>query len=137
MLHRLLPLLLLPVALLRAADPEHDSAAVITGLAASLTAGNLQLFIEPFEPAMPGYGQLRSDVSALMAQGETQSFIEVTKNEGDGRARTIEASWELRVPRGDDATPSSRRQVQVVCKLELRGKRWRIVAFSPLDFLAP
>ncbi len=134
---RLLMLLLLPIALVGAADPAQDSAAVITGLAAALTAGNVQLFMEPFDRAMPDYGQLGAEVAALIAQGQTESFIEITKNEGDDRARTIQASWDLRIQKGSDAMPTARREVNVVCKLELRGKHWRIVGFAPVDFLRP
>jgi hypothetical protein len=134
---RRLLLLLVPVVLLRAADPARDSAAVITSLAASLTAGNVQEFIAPFDPAMPGLDRLRAGVAALAAQGETQSFIEVTKTEGDEHARTLELTWELRILRTGDATISARREVRVTCKLELRGKRWRIVTFQPIDFLTP
>ena len=137
MTRRLLLLLLVSTVPLAGADPARDSASVITSLAASLTAGNAQEFIAPFDPAMPGLDRLRTGVSALVAQGETQSFIELTKNEGDEHTRTLELTWELRILRTGDATISSRRQLQVTCKLELRGKRWRIVAFEPIDFLIP
>jgi hypothetical protein len=137
MTRRLLLLLFVSVVPLRAADPARDSASVITGLAASLTAGNAQEFMAPFDPALPGLDRLRVGVSALVAQGETESFLEISKNEGNEQARTLELSWELRILRSGDATISSRRQVQVTCKLELRGKRWRIVAFEPIDFLIP
>jgi hypothetical protein len=137
MTRRLLLVLLVSAVRLRAADPARDSASVITGLAASLTAGNVQEFIAPFDPAMPGLDRLRAGVAALAAQGETQSFIELTRNEGDERTRTLELTWELRILRTGDATISSRREVHVTCKLELRGKRWRIVTFEPIDFLIP
>jgi hypothetical protein len=137
MRRRLLLVLLVSVVRLRAADPARDSASVITGLAASLTAGNVQEFMAPFDPAMPGLDRLRAGVAALATQGETQSFIELTKNEGDEHARTLELTWELRILRTGDATISSRREVTVTCKLELRGKRWRIIAFQPIDFLIP
>jgi hypothetical protein len=119
------------------AEPARDAAAVITSLTAALTAGNVQEFLAPFDPAVAGYDRLRVGVAALAAQGETQSFVEVTKNEGSDHVRTVEANWELRIRREGDATPSSRREVHVVCKLELRGKRWRIMEFTPVDFLVP
>jgi len=134
---RTLLLIVCSTALARAADPARDAAAVITDLAAALTAGNVQEFMEPFDPAFADYQKVRTGVAALAAQGDTQSYIEVMKNQGDSRSRTLEVSWELRVLRQGDATISSRRQVQVTCKLELRGKRWRIAEFAPVDFLAP
>jgi hypothetical protein len=125
----LLLLLLLPMCC-AAADPAREAASVVTEIAASLTAGNLQLFLAPFDPALPDYQRLRDGVGALMAQGDTQSFLEVTSNEGDAEARTLEIDWELR-------TPNVRRQVHVTCKVQWKNKRWRIVAFTPIDFLMP
>src|SRR5438067_8291892 len=109
-----------------AADPAGDAAAVITELAASLTAGNAQAFIAAFDRGMPGYDKLRENVTALARQGETQSYIEIVKNEGDDKSRAIEMTWELRIQREGDAT-ASRREARVTCKLEKQGKRWRIV----------
>jgi hypothetical protein len=120
----------------RAADPAAGASAVITELAASLTAGNVQMFMASFDPSCPGYAELRNAVQALASQGETQSYVEVVKNEGDDRARTLEATWELRIRRESEATPV-RREARVTCKMEIRGKRWRIVSFAPVDFLTP
>lgn len=134
MMYRVLPVLLMCAVLGRAADPARDAAAVITELAAALTAGNVQLFLAPFEKPDE---QLRASVAALVAQGETQSYVEIVKNEGDGQARTVEATWELRIKREGDATPSTRREARITAKVELRGKRWRIVEFAPVDFFRP
>ena len=137
MTRRALLLMLVPAAMARAADPARDAAAVIAELAAALTAGNVQEFMAPFDPAFVDFQRVRAGVAALAAQGETQSYVEVVKNEGNSQSRALEVSWELRIRREGDATISSRRQVQVACKLELRGQRWRIVQFAPVDFLSP
>ena len=55
------------------ADAGSDAAAVISELAASLTAGNAQEFLAAFDRAMPGYDKLRANVTALVQVGETQS----------------------------------------------------------------
>ncbi|SRR5712692_8887327 len=124
------------VAMAFGADPAGDAAAVITELAASLTAGNAQEFMAAFDRGMPGYDKLRDNVTALVRSGETQSYIEIVKNEGDDKVRTIDMSWELRVKREGDAT-ASRREAQVRCKLEKQGKRWKIVEMAPVEFLGP
>ncbi|MDE3165732.1 MAG: hypothetical protein KGN36_08000 [Acidobacteriota bacterium] len=133
--------LLLPVLLFAlpamAADPARDAAGVLTDLAAALTAGNVQEFLVPFDRSCPQYESLRANVTALLAQAATESYLDVVSNEGDAARRTLEADWELRVQRPGDATISSRRQVRVTCIVELRGKHWRIVQFRPVDFLAP
>jgi len=130
-------LLVIPLALAFAADPAREASSVITELAASLTAGNLELFLEPFDRGMPNYATLSANVAALMRQGQTQSYIEVVKNEGDDKTRTIEADWELRIQRDTDATASTGRESHIFVRMEKQGKRWRIMAFSPVGFLEP
>lgn len=119
------------------ADPARDAAGVFTELAAALTAGNAQEFMAPFDRSFPDYGRLRDNVRALVELGETQSYLDVVANEGDATRRTLEVDWELRIRRTMDATISARRQVRVACTLVLRGKRWVVVQFKPVDFLAP
>ena len=137
MIRSLLPLVLLFAAVpLRAADSARDAASVITGLAAALTAGDAQDFLSPFDSGIAGYERLRAGVDALVRLGETQSFLEITRNEGDAHTRNLEIDWDLRIRREGDATPS-RREVLVKCTLELRGRRWRITAFAPVEFLIP
>jgi hypothetical protein len=128
--------LLISAAICFAADAGRDAAAVISNLAASLTAGNAQEFLSAFDRAMPGYEKLRANVTALVRAGETQSYIDIVKNEGDDRARTIEMAWELRVQREGDTAPS-RREARVTCKLEKQGKKWRIVGMEPVEWLGP
>jgi hypothetical protein len=128
-------LLLSSLAICFAADAGRDAAAVISELAASLTAGNAQEFLAIFDRAMPEYEKLRANVTALVRVGETQSYIDIVKNEGDDRTRTIEMTWELRIRRDGDAV-ASRREAGVTCKLEKQGKRWRIVGMTPVEWLA-
>jgi murein L,D-transpeptidase YcbB/YkuD len=137
MTRRLLLLAAVSALPARSADPARDAASVLTELAAALTAGNVQEFLAPFDRSFPDYERLRVNVSALVDQGETQSYLDVVANDGDAARRTLEVEWELRIRRMADATISARRQVRVACTLELRGKRWRILRFKPVDFLAP
>jgi uncharacterized protein (DUF736 family) len=118
-----------------AADPARETADVIRELAASLTAGNAHEFLRHFDRAMPGYDQLSANVTALVRQGETQSYVDVVSNEGDGETRTLTVTWELRLQREGEATASARPEVKITCKLRKQGKQWRIVSFRPLDFL--
>src|SRR5215468_4991115 len=119
-----------------AADPARETADVIRELAASLTAGNAQEFLRHFDRAMPGYDQLSANVTALVRQGETQSYVDVVSNEGDGETRTLTVTWELRIQREGEATASARPEAKVACKLRRQGKQWRIVSFAPPNFLS-
>jgi hypothetical protein len=128
-------LFLLPFAVCLAADPAREAGDIIRELAASLTAGNAQEFLRHFDPAMPGYEKLSANITALARQGETQSYVEIVKNEGDDQSRTMELTWELRLQREGDATATARPEARVTCKLRRQGKQWRIVSFTPVDFL--
>ena len=123
-------LLFLPfAAICRAADPARDVIDVITELAASLSAGNVSSFLATFDPKMPGYADLRANVTALIAEGDVQCFIDPVENEGDDHIRTLQLQWTLRAA-------SSREQL-VKCHLEKQSNKWRITAFDPLTLFAP
>ena len=129
MLRRAIALIVCLGLPLFAADPARDAERVLTELAASLTAGNVQTFMEPFDTAFPDYQRLRAGVAAL-AQMDTQSYLEVVKNEGSEQERTLEVTWELR-------TAEARRETKITCRLQLRNGKWRVAAFAPVDFFAP
>jgi hypothetical protein len=128
--------MLLPLAICLAADPARDSADVITGLAAALTAGNDQEFMAPFDRGMTGYNQLQANVRALILQAETQSYLDIAVNEGDEKARRLEILWTLRTQRTGDPTAQPERTERLHCRMEMQGKRWRIVAFDGAGFFA-
>src|SRR5215831_17212065 len=135
MMHRR-ALFLFPFAVCLAADPARETADVIRELASSLTAGNAQEFLRHFDRTMPGYDKLSANVTALVRQGETQSYVDVVSNEGDDETRTLTVTWELRLQREGEATASARPEARVTCKLRKQGKQWRIVSFTPIDFLS-
>jgi hypothetical protein len=136
MTRRALLLLSLPLAAGFGADPAQEVLDLITGAAASLSAGNAAAFLAAFDPAMPGYEKLRANITALQRQAEVQSFIDLVEDEGDDRRRTLELDWVLRIRREQEAT-ASRREQRVKCRVEKSGKKWRIVALEPLEFFAP
>jgi hypothetical protein len=86
---------------------------------------------------MPGYAQLRENVTALAAQGDVQSFIDPVTNDGTDTLRTVEWKWTLRMQRGQDAVASVVREGTVKAQVEKRGGKWRITQLEPLAFFAP
>jgi hypothetical protein len=131
-------LLTLPLAACcRAADPAREVLDLVTDAAASLSAGNVSLFLKVFDPAMPGYAKLRENVTGLIAQGEVQSLIDPLEDEGDDRRRVTQFQWTLLIERGQPAAGSARREQVVKCSVEKQGGKWRIVGLEPIDFFAP
>jgi hypothetical protein len=129
-------LFLLPLAVWLRADSQHEVVDLISSAASGLSAGKPEVFMEAFDPAMPGYEKLRDAVTALTSGTEIECSIEVTSNQGDGAARALELDWILRIDRRERGAGSVRRQETVKCSLRKTGKKWRIVAFEPLEFFA-
>src|SRR5260370_7305481 len=84
---RRLLLMLSLAACCRAGDPAREVLDLVADAAASLSAGNVSLFMKAFAPAMAGYATLRENVAGLIARGEGQSLIEPLEDEGDDRPR--------------------------------------------------
>lgn len=119
------------------ANPVQEIFDFLAGMASSLSEGDPDPLLKALDPAMPAYQKLRDDITALNAEAEVQSSIEVRENTGDADHRAVELDWFLLIkPRQDTGAVTRRRQV-VKCRLEKRKKKWRIVALTPADFFAP
>lgn len=130
-------LLLLPVAACLRADSEKDARDLIASVAGALSAGKVALFLDAFDPALPGFDKLRDDVAGLTSEADLGCNIEVRSNEGDDTERTLTLDWILEIEHKDASPGVTRRQKTVKCQLKKTGKRWRIVAFDPLDLFVP
>jgi hypothetical protein len=119
------------------ADSADEVWAVLSEMASDLSAGHAAEFLRVFDPAMPGFQDLSKNVSALLAQAEVQSSIEVESNEGDDRRRKVEVDWLLRITGHDNVSASTKREARVKAGFEKQGKRWRVVSLDPLTFFVP
>ena len=118
------------------ADSADQVWDVIGSLASSLGNGHGAEFLDAFDPAMPGYQELHANVTALLAQADVQSAIDLVDNQGDDRTRTVEVDWLLSITRPADVS-AAKRQDHVKSRFEKQGRRWRIVWLEPLAFFAP
>jgi hypothetical protein len=119
------------------ADAADDVWSLIASMASALVDGNVSEFMSYFDPAMPGFDELRSDVTALVREFVAQSSIDPVKNEGDDRNRALELDWRLTlVDQQNDASATNREQ-DVKCRLVKTGRKWRITAFEPVSLFAP
>ena len=120
-----------------ASNPATEVLDLFTDIAASLSAGNVSRFLAAFDPAMPDYTALRDNVTALVAQGELQSFIDPVENQGDAVRRTVEWKWTLRLRRGQEAMGALVREQNVKAAVTKRGAKWRVAQLDPVSFFAP
>jgi len=97
-------------------------------------SGGAAGFLAAFDSKLPGYEALRTGAEALAAQGEVDSTIGLTSDEGTDAARTLEVDWTLEVVNAATGIRILQREADLTFKIERRGKRWLIVSLSPLDF---
>ena len=126
--------LLLLISMVAAADPAADVLKVFRDAAEALTNGDAAAFLDNFDRDMPGYASLRTNIEGMLAAYEVGSTIEVVSDEGDDQTRNVELDWVLLATRKDaiNSAQETRRQV-VKCRLERRGKRWKITRLQPVD----
>jgi hypothetical protein len=106
-------------------------------MAAALSASDAGEFLDAFNHAMPGYGSLETDVTALLLENEVRSSIELISNEGDSTARVVELDWSMQIVDRQDAGGVTQRRDRVRCQLVKQSKKWRITSLAPLTFFAP
>jgi hypothetical protein len=121
----------------RPEDEEREIWDLLTRAAAALSQGNLTEFLDTFDRSMAGYQRLAANVAALLGQYEVQSSIELLRDEVSGEARMVELDWFLQLEEQRDGGAVTRRRERVHCRLEKRGKKWKIIAIEPLVFFAP
>ena len=130
-------LILVALAVRLRADAVQDVWSMLASVASALSEGNATQVLAAFDPHMPGYEQIRSDVTALVREVEVQSSIESLRNDGDDRRRTVELDWTLTFARRGDDADVRRRKGTLTVQVEQRGRKWRIVGLTPERFFAP
>jgi len=129
--------LLLLASTLALADTRQELIDVFGAMASALSEGNPAAFLRAIDASMPGYPRFAGAVKALAAQNDLSSSIEIGKQEGDGRVQTVELDWLLDIRGKEQSHVYVQRQTTVKCRLERRGRKWRIVSIEPASFFAP
>jgi hypothetical protein len=122
-------------------DPPQDVIDFFRSLAATLadadrTAEDANLgvprhateFLAHFDPAMPGYDQFRAQIEEMVGAGEVAANIDFIDSAGNDRKRTLDLDWVLHC---EGQNP---KRAIVKCTIEKRGKKWKIVSISPIEF---
>ena len=147
MTRRALLLLCLAVPL-AAADPARDAWELLSNAASALAGSdsgsfqsydNSTSFLSYFDSKMPGYDEIRNDVSALLRTAQASSSIEPIANEGDAAAREMTVEWTLNIVllNPGPTVASTRRKERVKIRMEKRKKSWVIVSLEPRSFFSP
>ncbi|MDR3699544.1 MAG: hypothetical protein P4L56_07915 [Candidatus Sulfopaludibacter sp.] len=100
-------------------------------------AANTNKFMQAFDPALPGYAQLKDNVLALEQGADIESSVDLVQNDGDDQVRTIVVEWLMSLVAHDTSVAMAQRSETLTCRLEKRGKSWRITSLEPRSFFAP
>jgi hypothetical protein len=141
-------LLALPFAMRLRADAARDVWDLLGDAASALSEGDTAVFLDCFDPKMPGYERLSEDVTALIGEatpspssasqrGGVSCSIELVSDQGDDQTRALEVDWILDIREVQGSIGSTRREEHVKIRAAKTGKKWRIVAFEPAGFFAP
>lgn len=117
------------------AEPPADVRDFFRTAAEALVNDDASAFMEKFDRSLPQYATLRSEIEGLLAAYDVGSSIEVVSDEGDNQKRTLALDWVLvnTEKAANHGTGIARRQI-VKCRIERRGKQWKITAFAPVEF---
>ena len=124
-------------AALACADAHDDVLEVVTSMAAALTEVNVAKFMEGISKDMADYETIENNVTALVRQAEVTSSIQPVNESGDDQMRSINLDWSLEVRSLEQDGPIVRRRQVIHCDLRKDRKHWKVVAWKPVDFLAP
>jgi hypothetical protein len=133
---RRLFLIAIVAAILARAGATEELTALFTSMASGLSDANPGEFLRAIDPSMPAYDRLAANIRALATENAVSNSIEITSQKGDSRTQEVELQWLLEIKGIGQSSVSTRREGTVKCKVERRGKKWRIVALEPIDFFA-
>ena len=116
------------------ADTHADVVDLFAQMAAALSDDNAAQFMKGFDRNMAGYGEMETQITALLANSEVASSVEPLKDEGDDRKRDIELDWYLELRSRVRGGPFVQRRAVVRCQVEKQGKHWKITSMKPSEF---
>jgi hypothetical protein len=119
------------------ADAGAEVWSLFAALSSALSEDRANQFVEALDSNMPGYEDLRANVTALLREAEVESSLEFLSNEGDEQSRALEVDWILRINAKEGSVGSTRRQEHVKCVVKKTGRRWRVTLLEPAAFFAP
>ncbi|MDQ6760915.1 MAG: hypothetical protein M3Z32_13765 [Acidobacteriota bacterium] len=119
------------------ADTHADVVDLFAQMAAALSDDNAPQFMKLFDRNMPNRGQLETQITALLANAEVASSVELINDEGDERKREVEVDWYLELRSRLRAGPLVQRRSVIQCQLEKQDKHWRVRSLQPVEFFEP
>ncbi len=119
-----------------AADEHQNIVDMLGNMTASLSEDNVDGFMRGFDKHMPGYGDLKRQITGLTLDYEISSAVEPISDEVSGSKHSMDLDWYMELTSRVATGPAIRRRKVIHCELELQDKHWRIVSLKPLSFFS-
>jgi hypothetical protein len=132
-----LTILLLLTGLPFFGDAEQDINDVVSTLASALSDNNPELFLRTLDHDMPDYRKIEHDLNGLTADTLVGCSIDLIANSGSATTQQADLDWYMVLTAKQDVNLIERRRTKVTVKMEKRGKKWIVTAFSPISVFAP
>lgn len=121
-------------ALAARADTHADVVELFAQIASALSDDNAPGFLKGFDAKMPDYDRLKTQITAMLQNGEVANSVEPLSDEGDESRRNVDLDWYLEIRSRTAAGPLVRRREEIHCQIAKEGKHWRIVSVKPVTF---
>lgn len=116
-------------------DPPGQIRLAVRDASRALQAGNAPLFLAAFDrQEFSGYGELREQVTALVAQRRIASSVAIESVQGGPVEWAVEVDWLMELTHKLDPSPPEQRRDTLKLRVRKRGRRWRVVDLQPLAF---
>ncbi len=125
------------MVVMTAAQGLTEAATDTSANSGDVPAANTDKFMQAFDPALPGFAQLKDNVLALEQSADIESSVDLVQNDGDDQVRTIVVDWSMNLVAHDTTVSATQRSETLTCRLEKHGKSWRITSLEPRSFFAP
>lgn len=118
------------------ADVHQNIVDMLANMTASLSEDNADGFMQGFDPNMPGYGDLKRQITGLLLDYEISSSVDPIGDEATGDRHSMDLDWYMELSSRVSTGALIRRRKIIHCDLQLEGKHWRIVSLEPLSFFS-
>jgi hypothetical protein len=130
-----LAILSLPALPLHAARPR-DVLATINYVATALASDNAVDAMAPFDKSFANYAKLRDYFSGLTESSQLVNEVDLTDEQDSDTQSSVTVDWTLTLT-NKTTLQTERRSGEIHIRLTLRGGKWKIVDFSPIDLFNP
>ncbi|MBV9760600.1 MAG: hypothetical protein JO340_08550 [Acidobacteriaceae bacterium] len=128
--------LVLLAAVLLSADQAADVRAQLGAIATGLTAGNPAQAMTPFDKSYSDYDKLSDYFAGLTNAFQIVNNLSVTDEEDGAAESKLTVHWTMTLSdQGKNFTQQRAGDIHV--RLVLKGRKWKIVEFSPVDVFDP